>query len=98
MTKCDITIEKTMTINTGDFSSVKPRISMTLHDIDVGDVARKSETLSEVLENLLTIEIIKLVGNDRDLKKYGIDNYYTMISKKIDDIQADTELSIQELL
>jgi len=96
-TKCDITVSKTATINTGNYSSIKPSVSITLHDIDSNSIEEKHKIMSELVDNLFTVEVVKLIDIDDDIKDRGIKSYAEILYKRFDDIYEDTK-QLQERL
>lgn len=63
MSKCDITIARSMTINCSNYSSIKPSVSITLKDIDTYVASEKYEQLAKVLDVLMLMETVAL-GNE----------------------------------
>jgi hypothetical protein len=55
--KCDVTIGKRFTINTGDFSSVQPNCSITLKDVDIDNVVDVHALLETVVDGLFHIQM-----------------------------------------
>ena len=64
MSKTDITITRMMKVNTHEihnFTFVEPTVSVTLKDVDVADVAKKTDLLSDLVTNMLIIEAGKAI-------------------------------------
>jgi len=60
MTKYDITLDRSMTLNTGNFSSIKPSVSITIKDIDKNKIDEEYKKLSNVLDAMLALETISI--------------------------------------
>ena len=80
-----------MTINTGNYSSVKPSVSITIHDVDVSKIDSNHSILSEIVDNLFTMESVKLIDVDGDIKDRGVQEYSEIISSRLNDIVEDTK-------
>jgi len=46
--KTDITLSKKATINTGNYSSITPSVSLTLKDVDITQIERAYEDLNVI--------------------------------------------------
>ena len=86
--KVDITIGRTMTVNTGNYQSVKPTVSITLKDVDIGQGEEYGNALSDLVGELLKIETVKATGEIKELEKEGHMGYCKSILETIDDIEA----------
>lgn len=53
---CDITLSREQTVNTGNYSNVKPNVSITLKDVDTGSFEDKYGKLSNLVSCLLSYE------------------------------------------
>ena len=54
MSKIDITVSRDMTINTGNYSSIKPSVTLTVKDVDATDAGVVYSNIAEVLDTSLT--------------------------------------------
>lgn len=79
MSKCDITVDRCMTINTGNYSTIKPAVSITLKDVEVGDVTEKYKKLSEALDVLMLLEVTKLGDEMNTINGGGFKNYLKVL-------------------
>ena len=70
-TKCDITIGKQMTLNTGNYTSIRPSVSMTLKDVDVDNIGKISDNLTTLLNMYLEREILMLQGTKNNIDHHG---------------------------
>ena len=73
----DLTISRDMTINTGNYGNIKPGVSLTLRDFDDSDLSKINEKLSDALDSVMALEIIKMMEEDDSIKSMGIKEYYT---------------------
>ncbi len=88
--KTDITISKKMTINTDNFSSINPFISLTIKDVNLSKVQILSEHLSNIVDNLLQLEIADLSDLMADIQndKWQV---FTEIGDQRDEIKNDIQ-------
>jgi hypothetical protein len=98
MSKCDITIEKSLTINTGNYSSMKPSVTLTLKDVDVGSLKEQYTNLSNVAHGLLLLEIKDTfeIGND-GIEAGGVKAYAKVIGMSEENIEKGIEDCINRL-
>lgn len=83
MTKCDLTVEKSITINTNNFDSIKPSISLTIKDIDIKDIQKIHTELNDnILPILLFNEIEQMNGVQNDIHEIGINNLIKSLNKE----------------
>ena len=54
--KCDITLNKEQTINIGNYSNIKPSVSVTLKDVDIKSFDYMYDNLSDLVSCLLSYE------------------------------------------
>ena len=86
--KVDVTISKNVTINTGNYQSIRPSISITVHDVDSSNLERATQVLSEFTEDLLRLEVVKSSTILDDMRKEGgLVSYCTSILDQIDSIE-----------
>ena len=69
----DITLSREMTINTGNFENIKPGVTVTLKDVD----ADMYEKISNVVDSMIGLEIIKLLDENQSIKSMGMNEYFT---------------------
>ena len=95
--KCDITLSRGQTVNIGNWSNVKPNISMTLKDVDTEVLNDKYSQLSNLVSCLLgyetktALEEMKLVSHINS----KCDNY--VISLESFDFSNEIDELISEL-
>lgn len=69
--KCDLTVSKKFTINTGDFSSIQPNISITIKDVEdtaVIDIHTKLETIVDGLFHIQMKNDGRTMGTIKNMK------------------------------
>jgi len=82
--KIDLTIGRSATINLGNFNSMKPTISITIHDID-GNLDEAYNKMSEIADALFLLETINLGSEVVTAIKIGPERYIEEISKYKDE-------------
>jgi hypothetical protein len=93
--KTDITVSKKATINTGNYSSITPSISMTLKDVDIHKVDKIYEHLHIITSALFIYEFRAMSDIQDEVKKLGIKKFFDEL--KSDEMKEDLKLSIKEL-
>lgn len=95
--KTDISITKSLTINTGNYESVRPSITITLKDVDSTKFKTNTVAMSTLTEDLLRVEIIKSSTIFEEMRKEGgYTSYVQTLLDQIDEIseRIDTQLGI----
>ena len=96
--KSDITISRTMTINTGNYNSIKPSVSMTLKDIDVNDVKKVHDDLKTLVDSFLYFEISELLDGGSVIRDLGIEEFAKGIGNFKEDVLKDINKSVRNLI
>ena len=89
--KIDLTIGRTLTVNTGNYQSVKPSVAITLKDVDVDNADEIGATLSNLVEELIKIETVKATGQIKEIEKEGAMGWCKTVLETIDDIEESIE-------
>lgn len=84
MSKIDINVSRDMTINTGNYSSIKPSISITLKDVDVKDVDVAYSNIAEVLDDLMMLETVAISNEMESIQEMNYKEYKKMCENSID--------------
>ncbi len=79
--KIDVGINKKFTLNTGNFSSISPSISLTAHDVDSQDVDRVYSLLGDVADVLLHEQIKDDATTMASIKKLGFGKYFKSLDR-----------------
>lgn len=89
----DVTISREMTINTGNYENVKPSISITFSDISEDRLDEKFPIMSEIVENLLSIEVVKALQMGSELKTTT--DFVNNVLES--DIEKDIKILVEDL-
>ena len=95
--KLDINISKTITINTGNYNSIKPTVSINAKDIDINNTEKVYKILSSLIGNLLYIETIEMCDNSKSIQEIGIKNFIKSSNSMIESIKIENEEMIEKL-
>ncbi len=80
MPTLDITVSKKFTINTQNFSSVSPTVTLVLKDvIDAEDIIKTHETLEIIADGLLHKQMESDVVTMSEIKKMGFEKYFKAV-------------------
>jgi len=96
--KLDINVSKTITVNTGNYSSIKPSVSITAKDIDIQNVKDTYKRVSNLVSNLLYEETIDMCDNSNTIQEVGIDHFIESYEHLKNDIKKENEKIINELM
>jgi hypothetical protein len=55
--KIDVTVSKKFTINTGDYSSIQPNLSLTIKDVEAENVIDTHALLETIVDGLFHIQM-----------------------------------------
>lgn len=94
--KCDVTISKKMTLNTGNYSSVSPMCTLTLKDVDLERVAEVHEKLDIIADGLYHKQVISDIKTMGVIKSMGFDRYFESIA--MEDMDEGIKKSIEEIM
>lgn len=96
MYKMDLTVEKSMTINTGNYSNVKPNVILTVKDVPMDKVSEVYEKLSLFAGELHTVELGRQVLT-YDTLKGNVNTIGEVFAENLNDIKEEVERSFMEL-
>lgn len=68
----DITISNKMTINTQNYSSIQPSISLTVNDVSPEKLAEVKKEMNNILSIFMAEEITELSGMMDTIKTHGL--------------------------
>jgi len=92
MSKMDITIGKTITINTGNYQSVRPTVSITLKDVDISESEKTYRSLSILVDQIFNIEALNCSDVLQTLREEGgYTGYCKSVIDQLDDIEKTIE-------
>jgi len=89
MCKMDIVIGRSLTIATGNYSSIKPSISITLKDIEEQNITKEYMRLSELADALIALEIIKMGTEMMTISDNGFGAYLRILLKKSEKLENE---------
>lgn len=95
--KLDVSVSKTITINTGNYSSVKPSVSLTAKDIDISQIKNVYKNLQIIADGMLYEETYSLCDNIQTIKDVGIEHFLDSYKHMNQDIKNETNEAIKEL-
>jgi len=82
--KLDISVSRKATINTGNYSSIGPGVSVTAHDVNQLGFQEAYETISNLADALFALETLKLSEEMGTIKEQGLPEYSKMLSRSKD--------------
>jgi hypothetical protein len=94
--KCDITISKKFTINTGDYSSIQPNLSITIKDVENENVIKIHPLLENIVDGLFHIQMLNDGKTMATLKKMGFGSFLSNLDEN--DIILEVKKSSDELM
>lgn len=99
--RCDVTVSKKFTINTGDFSSIQPNTVITLKDVEFDKVVEVHTLLETIVDGLFHIQMKNDGRTMGTLKNMGFGSFLSELDENeiLTDIKAAVaELSMEGLL
>ena len=77
-----VTISKKMTINTGNYSSIQPSVSITLDEIKADEFQKKVESLNILVDSLFTTNLMEHAEFQQLIKDNGLNVVLNAVNKK----------------
>ena len=93
--KTDMTISKKATINTGNYSSITPSISLTLNGIEIEEVYEIYEDMNLLTAAMFIKEFETMAELQNDVKTIGIREFFEQLGH--DDMENDLRGAIRRL-
>lgn len=79
----DITVQKKFTLNTGNYSSIQPSVSITFHGlVDDKDIPKVHNLLDIITDGLLHKQIESDALTMATIKKMGFSDYFKKIKEQ----------------
>lgn len=78
--KLDVTISRTFTINTGNYESIKPMVSVTAKEVDATKLDAAYSALDDVVTNLMRFETVNMYDEHSAIKERGLEKYCKTIT------------------
>ena len=95
--KVDISVSRTLTINTGNYESIKPTVSLTVKDVDNDKVSDVYLSIETALTGLLKMEVLACKQEMDTKNSNGLDSYCNTVSSNIQQIGQLVEKHLIEI-
>lgn len=93
--KCDVSVGKKFTFNTGDYSSVGPTLILTLKDVDIDKIQEIHEKLDIIADGLYHKQMMSDITTMGSVKKMGYSEYFKAINvEEMDEVIKITARSL----
>ena len=96
MAKVDVSVTRSLTINTGNYDSIKPTVTLTVKDIDPEKASDAYLYLDDAITGLMRIEILNNYGEMKRIQS-GLEVFCRNIQPKVPEIGAKVEKSLEKL-
>ncbi len=96
MAKLDVSVTRSLTINTGNYESIRPTVTLTAREIEADKVGDVYLSLEEALTGLIKLEIVSCASENR-LVGDGLDRYCQDIVRRQEEIGEDIEKSLEKI-
>lgn len=90
--KADVTISRQITINTGNYSAIRPSVSVTLKDVDADKMNDNYKQLETIVDGLFALEMATLLKDQDDLNGVPLN-----LRKVIESIESHREKIFESL-
>lgn len=84
-----ITIGKKLTINTGNYSSIQPSVSITMDDVDLRDFEDKHASLETLASSMLVKNIQEHLNFMEPIKRSGPKDFVEAIDEEVMESEVD---------
>lgn len=84
MSKCDVSVMKKFTINTGNYSSIQPSVSISVKDVDIDKIQKVNDELETLVSGLLLVHIREDSDLMKDFKRMGVEEFFKEAGSNID--------------
>ena len=92
-----ITLTRECKINTGNYTACKANCQLTLTDIAPEEFDKKYELLSQLMSNVLMIEVAKVADQELLINRISAEKYVTAMKAKNDEVEADISKLVTKL-
>jgi hypothetical protein len=92
---CDVTVSKKFTINTGDFSSIQPNISLTIKDVEAENVIEAHTLLETIVDGLFHVQMKNDGKTMGTLKNMGFGSFISELNES--EILEDVKQAMDDL-
>jgi hypothetical protein len=98
MSKCDVTVAKKFTVNTGNYSSIQPSVAISIKNVDIDKVEEVHEKLERLTSGFLLVHIREDSDLMDDLKKMGLRDFFAKAGENIDIAVSSSIEELKEIL
>jgi len=93
----DITVSKKATINTQNYSSITPSVSITFKDVNVSDAEEVYQDLNVISAVFFLSEYRMMAEMQEDTKILGVTKFFETLDEEREAMKTDFEASIKRL-
>lgn len=97
MKKIDINISRTLTINTGNYESIKPSVNLTVKDIDADQAENVYGNLQTIMDVLIKFEVVQATALSKSVNRKGIDDFCKDVLNESDNLGEEVNKALSEL-
>jgi hypothetical protein len=94
--KATLNVAKKFTINTGNYSSVQPSVSLTVHDVPLDKIQEVHKHLDIIADGLVHEQIESDIATNLTIRKLGFKEYFEKIDK--DQFKQVMKTSIENVI
>lgn len=94
--KCDVSVGKKFTFNTGNYSSAGPTLILTLKDIDIEKIQKIHEKLDIIVDGLYHKQMRSDINTMATVKRMGFEDYFNEVDE--DEIDDEINKNISEIM
>lgn len=95
--KTDLSVSRTMTINTGNYSSVKPSVSLTIKDVESANIREVYKQMNKIADSLMYYETKELIDNSITINDIGVDRFMETLPNFQNDIENQLDEAMEML-
>lgn len=96
MAKVDVSLTRSLTINTGNYESIKPTVTLTVKDVDPSGLGDLYQNMDEVLTGLVKFEILACAGEGKMVNS-GIDQYCKSVVRNSETIGNELDEALTKI-
>ena len=93
----DITVSKKATINTQNYSSITPSVSLTFKDVSPNDIEATYQDLNVISAVFFLSEYRIMAELQDDTKKLGIVKFFETLDEEREEMKSDFEEAVKRL-
>lgn len=96
MSRMDITVSRSFTVNTGNYSSIKPTIDLTIKDVPIDKMSEVYLEMTSVIEGMMHNETLRCKEEMETINK-GLNRYCDGVKGRLNEIGDSVENSLKEI-